>query len=51
MSICNYILYCVFIGEQLEAGDVLSDIGNMLADLTDELDAILQQEMDSLSKR
>lgn len=38
-------------GEHLEAGDVLSDIGNMLADLTDELDAILQQEMDSLNKR
>ncbi|CAL8072169.1 unnamed protein product [Orchesella dallaii] len=38
-------------GEHIEAGDVLSDIGNMLADLTDELDAILQQEMNSLNKR
>ncbi|CAG7834245.1 unnamed protein product [Allacma fusca] len=28
-------------------GDVLNDIGNMLADLTDELDAILEQEMNS----
>jgi len=28
-------------------GDVLNDIGNMLADLTDELDAILEQEIKS----
>ena len=27
------------------SGDVLNDIGNMLANLTDELDAMLEQEM------
>jgi len=34
-------------GSQSGTGDVLNDIGNMLADLTDELDAILEQEMKS----
>jgi len=29
------------------AGDVLNDIGTMLADLTDELDAMLQLERDN----
>lgn len=39
--------YCVLPGSQSGTGDVLNDIGNMLADLTDELDAILEQEMNS----
>ena len=31
---------------QRTAGDVLNDIGSMLADLTDELDAMLHMERD-----
>ena len=31
-------------GVQRSAGDVLNDIGSMLADLTDELDAMLHME-------
>ena len=30
------------------AGDVLNDIGSMLADLTDELDAMLQLEREEI---
>lgn len=30
--------------ESTEPADVLSDIGNMLANLTDELDAMLEEE-------
>lgn len=31
-------------GATQETGDVLNDIGNMLANLTDELDAMLEEE-------
>lgn len=31
-------------GGKDDAGDVLDDIGNMLANLTDELDAMLEEE-------
>ena len=33
---------------QRSAGDVLNDIGSMLSDLTDELDAMLHMERDPL---
>ena len=33
-------------GQPRTAGDVLNDIGSMLADLTDELDAMLHMERD-----
>ncbi len=33
-------------GGQKTAGDVLNDIGSMLADLTDELDAMLHMDRD-----
>ena len=33
-------------GGQRTAGDVLNDIGSMLADLTDELDAMLHMDRD-----
>ena len=34
-------------GQNRSAGDVLNDIGSMLADLTDELDAMLHSERDT----
>ena len=34
------------VGQPRTAGDVLNDIGSMLADLTDELDAMLHMERD-----
>ena len=43
-----YILCILFFrisnGGQKTAGDVLNDIGSMLADLTDELDAMLHMD-------
>ena len=38
------IVYFRTSGLQRSAGDVLNDIGSMLADLTDELDAMLHME-------
>ena len=35
---------------QRSAGDVLNDIGSMLSDLTDELDAMLHMERDPLKQ-
>ena len=35
---------------QRSAGDVLNDIGSMLSDLTDELDAMLHMERDTLKQ-
>ena len=40
----NLIVYFRTSGLQRSAGDVLNDIGSMLADLTDELDAMLHME-------
>ena len=37
---------CVFCSKDGKAGDVLNDIGNMLQDLTDELDAMLEFELE-----
>jgi len=41
-------LVCLFVccsAERIDSGDVLSDIDNMLQDLTDELDAMLDLEV------
>jgi len=40
-----YICHCSPIKKPGESGDVLNDIGNMLQDLTDELDAMLEFEL------
>lgn len=41
-----YLLTCIFFHSSPDGtGDVLNDIGNMLANLTDELDAMLEQEV------
>ena len=40
----NLFVYFRTSGLQRSAGDVLNDIGSMLADLTDELDAMLHME-------
>ena len=36
----------LFYSKDGKAGDVLNDIGNMLQDLTDELDAMLEFELE-----
>ena len=38
------LLFRISNGGQKTAGDVLNDIGSMLADLTDELDAMLHMD-------
>lgn len=43
MIILQYSLYICYSGKK-EPADVLNDIGNMLANLTDELDAMLEEE-------
>ena len=40
----NLAIYRMSDGGQKTAGDVLNDIGSMLADLTDELDAMLHMD-------
>ncbi len=46
--ICGVVILIIFLslrsGESLSADDVLDDIGSMLADLTDELDAMLHSD-------
>jgi len=37
-------LSCIYDSGKKEPADVLNDIGNMLANLTDELDAMLEEE-------
>ena len=48
LTFCTIYLYILFFrisnGGQKTAGDVLNDIGSMLADLTDELDAMLHMD-------
>ena len=40
----SVLLFRISNGGQKTAGDVLNDIGSMLADLTDELDAMLHMD-------
>ena len=42
-----YLCFFLFFSGGKESGDVLNDIGNMLQDLTDELDAMLEFELNS----
>ena len=41
----NLIAFCFLLSSPEGTGDVLNDIGNMLANLTDELDAMLENEL------